>query len=46
MTIDLLGLDQRLNMVQIATHLDAAASVGVLPWFHNPERVTILEILL
>ena len=30
-------LDEVLDVVQVFTHLDTAATVGVLSWFHDPE---------
>lgn len=46
MAVNLLRLYQRLNVVEVTTDLDATASVGVLTRLDNPERVTILWILL
>ena len=36
-TVDLLGLNERLDVVEVTTHLDAAAPVRVLARLHNPE---------
>lgn len=45
-TVDLLGLNQRLDVVQITAHLDAATPVSVFAWLYNPEGATVLGVLL
>ena len=45
-TVDLLRLNQRLDVVEVATDLNATAPVRVLARLHNPERVAILGVFL
>ena len=44
--VDLLSLDQRLNMTQVAADLNTTPSIGVLSRLDNPERRAILGVLL
>ena len=44
--VHLLRLDQALDVLQVATHLDTTASIRVLTRLHNPELVAVLGVLL
>ena len=44
--VDVRVLDQALDVVQVATHLDAAASVGVLSRFDDPNVLTLLRVVV
>ena len=43
--VHLLRLDQALDVLQVATHLDTTASIRVLARLHNPELVAVLGVL-
>lgn len=45
-TVDLLRLNQRLDVVEVATDLNAAAPVRVLTRLHDPEGVAVLGVFL
>lgn len=46
MAVNLLRLNQLLDMVEVTAHLDAAAAVRVLARLHDPERRSVLWVLL
>ena len=45
MAVDLLRLDQTLDVLQVATDLDSAATIRILAWLHDPELVSVLGVL-